>query len=71
MNKPKCPKCEISGTEYIISEESDEKTGAPDFKDPMFYIVYCSKCGHIYGIFNKIMHPPTVPGFQELLQKQL
>lgn len=71
MTESKCPDCEISGTQYIISTESNEKTGAhPDYRDAMFHIAYCSKCGYVYGVFNKIFHPPSIPDLRDMGKNQ-
>jgi len=48
--QPKCPDCQAAGLDNIVSAESKEKNGAGD---AWFNIVYCQKCGHIYGIFSK------------------
>jgi len=56
---PKCPSCEVVGKEYIKHENSEiESKGG----DPWFSIVHCSKCGHVYGVFNKVSYGPT-PNF--------
>ena len=60
--KPKCPECNIEGTEHIVSEDSIEQHGS---EDPWFNIAYCNNCGHVYGIFNKFILKPMgkIPGF--------
>lgn len=58
--KPKeavCPKCDIEGFEYIVSKGSVEQS---KIDEPWFDIVYCSNCGHVYGVFNKIVLRPVV-----------
>lgn len=60
MNKnkePICPKCSIEGVGYIVSVESDEQSNS---SEAWFDIVHCSNCGHIYGVFNKIILRPVV-----------
>ena len=50
MADPKCPSCEAKGLNKIVSQESNEKNGAGD---AWFYVVHCSECGHVYGVFAK------------------
>jgi len=57
MSEPKCPACEIVGLNYIVSTPSDEKSGGGD---AWFNIAYRSECGHVYGVFAKIIKAPTV-----------
>ena len=47
---PKCPSCGVSGEEYIVSTPSRERSKA---KQPWFYIIHCSACGHIYNTLSK------------------
>ena len=42
--------CSAEGTEFIVSCDSCEQSGS---KEPKFQIVYCSQCGHVYGVLNK------------------
>lgn len=58
--QPKCPSCEIQGLEHIVSKRSVEEA---QNGDAWFNIAYCDECGHVYGIFNKVVHEPTVPSF--------
>ncbi len=61
--KPKCNSCGVEGIEHIISKKSKEESKGGD---PWFNIVYCDKCGHIYGVFAKhvlnheVKHIPTI-----------
>ena len=50
MAEPKCNECGPSGVEHIVSTESNEQSKGGD---AWFNIVYCKKCGHIYGVFAK------------------
>ena len=50
MAEPKCPSCETQGIDNIVSKESREHSRR---REPWFYVVYCSQCGHIYGVFPK------------------
>jgi uncharacterized Zn finger protein len=56
MAEPKCPSCIVEGLKYIISADSDEESKNGD---PWFNVVYCSECGHVYGVFAKVVHTPT------------
>ncbi|HDL8284444.1 TPA: hypothetical protein PXQ99_001203 [Yersinia enterocolitica] len=63
LNKPCCPKCEIIGNEYIVCEAS---TQASNGGDPWFETAFCAKCGHVYGVFAKVVISPRnspLPGF--------
>lgn len=49
--QPQCPKCGVTGTDYIVSRKGG--TGAAKGKQFIlapFNIVFCSECGHVYGI---------------------
>lgn len=54
--EPICPVCQIEGIEYIISKESIEKSR---IDEAWFDVVYCSNCGHIYGVFAKTVNKPV------------
>lgn len=54
--EPKCPSCLVQGIQYVIASESQSKTGNGD---AWFEIAHCSQCGHVYGVFAKIIHAPT------------
>ncbi|WP_313469779.1 transcriptional regulator [Lysinibacillus sp.] len=56
MAEPKCPECGVVGLQNIVSEGSEEKSKGGD---DWFDVVYCSECGHVYGVFNKISHSPS------------
>lgn len=49
---PKCPECEIEGIEYITCEESIIKSG---HEKPWFEVAFCDECGHVYGVFAKVI----------------
>lgn len=55
--EPKCPDCKIQGREYVVSSDSVE---ASKGGDEWFNIAHCSKCGHVYGVFAKVVRSPTV-----------
>ena len=62
--EPKCPDCKIQGLKYIVSSES---TQASKGGDSWFEVVHCSGCGHTYGVFAKVVHPPKsipMPAFK-------
>lgn len=48
--QPKCPGCDISGGEHIVSTPSRERSRA---KQPWFYIIHCDTCGHVYNTLSK------------------
>ena len=48
MKEPKCPSCEIIGTEHITYKINIKNTSNTSKK---FNIAYCTECGHIYNIF--------------------
>ena len=50
MAEPKCPSCGTEGIDKIVSHDSEE---ASKGGDAWFNIVYCEKCGHVYGVFAK------------------
>lgn len=58
MADPKCPECGISGLEHIVSEESKQHSKGGD---PWFEVAYCKECGHVYGVFAKVIHGPSIP----------
>ncbi len=47
---PKCPSCSAIGNEHLVSTGSESTSGSGK---PWFHTVYCSKCGHVYGVFPK------------------
>lgn len=58
LNKPRCPKCEIIGNEHIVCEPSEQQSRGGD---PWFETAYCSNCGHVYGVFAKVVYEPSRP----------
>ena len=63
MAEPKCPECSTGGKRHIVAEESDleSKDG-----DPWFEIVYCDQCGHVYGVFPKLVLARNVPSIPKI-----
>lgn len=57
LKGPICPNCNVEGIEHISSEDSTEQSGN---EDPWFNVVYCNQCGHIHGIFNKVVNSPAI-----------
>lgn len=57
MAEPKCPECGVVGLGNIVSEGSAEKSKGGD---DWFDVVFCSECGHVYGVFNKISLEPSI-----------
>ncbi|WP_307941546.1 transcriptional regulator [Pseudomonas mosselii] len=61
MAQPKCPDCGITGIEHITCEESTVQSKGGD---PWFEVAFCDACGHVYGVFAKIVKGPTPPSFE-------
>lgn len=53
--EPKCPDCKIQGAKFITCCETDAQSRGGE---PWFEVVHCSQCGHVYGVFAKIVHEP-------------
>jgi len=53
--EPKCPECKIQGIKFITKSDSEitSKGG-----DTWFDIVHCTQCGHVYGVYAKVVYPP-------------
>jgi hypothetical protein len=49
--QPQCPKCAVTGTDYIVSRKGGT-SGArgKQFILAPFHIIFCSECGHVYGV---------------------
>lgn len=62
MVEPKCPSCAVVGITHIISSDSEEKNGVGD---AWFNIAHCDECGHVYGVFAKVVNNATtkIPKF--------
>ena len=50
MAEPKCPSCDASGIETVVSKPSAERSRQ---NTPWFYVAHCESCGHVYGVFTK------------------
>lgn len=54
--KPKCPSCEARGKDsFALTDSRQQSKGG----DPWFVIVHCARCGHVYAVFPKSVHPPS------------
>ena len=49
--EPKCPRCSVVGTDYIVSRKGGGggARGKQFILSP-FSIIFCSECGHVYGV---------------------
>lgn len=54
--EPKCPDCKIQGLQYIVSSKSDQHSNGGD---AWFNIAHCNQCGHVYGVFAKVVLSPS------------
>ena len=49
--QPQCPKCGVAGTDYIVSKKGGTIAArGKQFILAPFNIIFCSECGHVYGI---------------------
>ena len=56
-SRPKCSKCNVEGTQYISCEDSTEQSKGGD---AWFNVAFCNQCGHIHGIFVKVILSPSI-----------
>ncbi len=56
--QPTCPECSVSGIEHVVSKDSVEHSRR---REAWFYVVYCSECGHVYGVFSKHVFTQSKP----------
>ncbi len=56
MADPTCPACSAEGIENIVSAESSERAKGGN---PWFHVVFCDRCGHIYGVLAKHVFGPS------------
>lgn len=61
MAEPTCPKCAVVGVKHIDYVDSVAQSNAGT---PWFQIAHCDQCGHVYGVFAKVVHPPPMPKFE-------
>jgi curved DNA-binding protein CbpA len=49
--EPKCPECSVVGVDHIVSRKggAGSSRGKQFILSP-FNIVFCSQCGHVYGV---------------------
>jgi hypothetical protein len=49
--QPQCPKCAVTGTDFIVSKKGGTSAArGKQFVLAPFHIIFCSECGHVYGI---------------------
>lgn len=49
--QPKCPQCAAVGIEYVVSRKGGSGgTRGKQFVLSPFNIIFCSECGHVYGV---------------------
>jgi molecular chaperone DnaJ len=49
--EPKCPSCAVIGTERIVSRKAGAGSArGKQFILAPFNIIFCSACGHVYGV---------------------
>jgi hypothetical protein len=49
--QPQCPKCAVTGTDYILSKKGGTSAArGKQFVLAPFHIIFCSECGHVYGV---------------------
>ena len=52
--QPKCPQCSAVGTDYIVSRKGGiGSSRGKQFVLAPFSVVFCSECGHVYGILGQ------------------
>ena len=52
--QPKCPQCSALGTDYIVSRKGGAGSSrGKQFVLAPFSVVFCSKCGHVYGVMGQ------------------
>jgi hypothetical protein len=56
MAEPKCPSCNLSGIGYFGYADSD--TVSKVTNAPWFTVIYCTNCGHVYGVIAKEVFVP-------------
>lgn len=49
--QPRCPSCSVVGIDHIVSRKGGAGTSkGKQFVLSPFNIIYCSACGHVYGV---------------------
>jgi len=57
--EPRCPDCGIAGMEHIISRQSQRRSRS---RHPLFVVVHCAGCGHVYDVVAKhVFSVPVTP----------
>ena len=51
--QPKCPQCGVIGTDSILSRKGGTSTArGKQFILSPFSVLFCSDCGHVYGVMS-------------------
>jgi uncharacterized Zn finger protein len=58
LAEPKCPGCSVVGLNQIVSQKSVQHSKGGD---AWFEVAHCASCGHIYGVFPKVVLGPSMP----------
>ena len=49
--EPKCPRCSVVGVDHIVSRKGGSgSTRGKQFILSPFSVIFCSECGHVYGV---------------------
>ncbi|MCE9547633.1 MAG: hypothetical protein K8T25_19360 [Planctomycetia bacterium] len=64
-NVPHCPKCSAAGMGHISWQSNDDREGEPN----IFNVVFCTRCGHVYGITPAIVDTMSSRITREMLVK--
>lgn len=49
--EPKCPSCSVVGSDHIVSRKAGSSSArGKQFILAPFNIIFCSACGHVYGV---------------------
>ncbi|MCY4143737.1 MAG: transcriptional regulator [Gammaproteobacteria bacterium] len=54
--EPTCPECGVAGIEHFANQESRQRSRN---REPWFFVVYCSNCGHVYNTIAKHVFSQT------------
>lgn len=49
--EPRCPSCSVVGTDHVVSRKAGSSSArGKQFVLAPFNIIFCSACGHVYGV---------------------
>ena len=49
--EPRCPECSVVGVEHIVTKKGGARVSrGKQFINAPFLIMFCAKCGHVYGV---------------------